>query len=121
MSNQLARLTAAFADRYRIDRELGAGGMATVYLAEDLKHNRMVAVKVLKPELAVAIAGKGRTGGALLRTRGSEPGGQRVGERRLGYVSHPGHISVGPNQHGAGRSDRTECRKLPCTIVFRVD
>ena len=55
MSNPLARLTAAFADRYRIDRELGAGGMATVYLAEDLKHNRMVAVKVLKPELAVAI------------------------------------------------------------------
>ena len=61
MSNQLARLTAAFGDRYRIDRELGAGGMATVYLAEDLKHNRMVAVKVLKPELAVAIAGNGRT------------------------------------------------------------
>ena len=55
MSNQLERLTAALADRYRIDRELGAGGMATVYLAEDLKHNRKVAVKVLKPELAVAI------------------------------------------------------------------
>ena len=55
MSDPLARLTAAFADRYRIERELGAGGMATVYLAEDLKHNRMVAVKVLKPELAVAI------------------------------------------------------------------
>ena len=55
MSDQLERLTAALADRYRIDRELGAGGMATVYLAEDLKHNRKVAVKVLKPELAVAI------------------------------------------------------------------
>ena len=55
MSDQLARLAAALADRYRIDRELGAGGMATVYLAEDLKHNRKVAVKVLKPELAVAI------------------------------------------------------------------
>jgi len=55
MSDQLARLTAALADRYHIDRELGAGGMATVYLAEDLKHNRKVAVKVLKPELAVAI------------------------------------------------------------------
>jgi serine/threonine protein kinase len=55
MSDQLERLTASLADRYRIDRELGAGGMATVYLAEDLKHNRKVAVKVLKPELAVAI------------------------------------------------------------------
>ncbi len=55
MSDQLERLTAALADRYRIERELGAGGMATVYLAEDLKHNRKVAVKVLKPELAVAI------------------------------------------------------------------
>jgi len=55
MSDPLARLTAALADRYRIDRELGSGGMATVYLAEDLKHNRKVALKVLKPELAVAI------------------------------------------------------------------
>lgn len=55
MNDSLARLTAALADRYRIERELGAGAMATVYLAEDLKHNRKVAVKVLKPELAVAI------------------------------------------------------------------
>jgi eukaryotic-like serine/threonine-protein kinase len=55
MTDQFARLTASLADRYRIERELGAGGMATVYLAEDLKHNRKVAVKVLKPELAVAI------------------------------------------------------------------
>ena len=50
-----ARLTAALADRYRIERELGAGGMATVYLAADLKHDRKVAVKVLKPELAAVI------------------------------------------------------------------
>ena len=55
MTDQLARLTAALADRYRIQRELGAGGMATVYLAEDLKHHRMVAVKVLRPELAAAL------------------------------------------------------------------
>jgi serine/threonine-protein kinase len=46
------RLTAALADRYRIERHLGEGGMATVYLAEDLKHDRKVAVKVLRPELA---------------------------------------------------------------------
>jgi tRNA A-37 threonylcarbamoyl transferase component Bud32/dipeptidyl aminopeptidase/acylaminoacyl peptidase len=49
------RLSAALADRYRIERELGQGGMATVYLAEDLKHKRKVAVKVLKPELAAVL------------------------------------------------------------------
>jgi Tol biopolymer transport system component len=49
------KLSAAIADRYRIERELGAGGMATVYLAQDLKHDRKVALKVLKPELAAVI------------------------------------------------------------------
>jgi serine/threonine-protein kinase len=52
-------LTAALADRYRIDRELGAGGMATVYLARDLRHGRDVAIKVVKPELG-AILGADR-------------------------------------------------------------
>jgi eukaryotic-like serine/threonine-protein kinase len=47
----LARLGAALADRYRIERELGAGGMATVYLADDLRHHRKVAIKVLRAEL----------------------------------------------------------------------
>jgi serine/threonine-protein kinase len=55
MANAVDRLKAAIADRYTVERELGAGGMATVYLAEDLKHHRQVAVKVLKPELAAAI------------------------------------------------------------------
>ena len=50
-----ARLTTALADRYAIEREIGAGGMATVYLAEDLKHHRKVAVKVLRPELAAVL------------------------------------------------------------------
>jgi serine/threonine-protein kinase len=49
------RLRAAVADRYRIDRELGAGGMATVYLAQDLRHDRKVALKVLKPDLAAVL------------------------------------------------------------------
>jgi serine/threonine-protein kinase len=49
------RLTAALADRYRIEHELGAGGMATVYLAQDLRHDRKVAIKVLRPELAAVI------------------------------------------------------------------
>ena len=50
-------LEQALADRYRIERELGSGGMATVYLAHDLRHDRKVAVKVLRPELAAAIGG----------------------------------------------------------------
>jgi eukaryotic-like serine/threonine-protein kinase len=49
------RLISALTDRYRIERELGAGGMATVYLAQDLKHDRKVAIKVLRPELAAVI------------------------------------------------------------------
>ncbi len=55
MNDQFARLSTALADRYTIERQLGAGGMATVYLAEDLKHDRKVAVKVLRPELAAVL------------------------------------------------------------------
>ena len=55
MTSPTDRLTAALADRYRIERELGAGGMATVYLAHDVRHDRKVAVKVLRPELAAVI------------------------------------------------------------------
>ncbi len=55
MADPLPRLAAALSDRYRIERELGQGGMATVYLAEDLKHRRQVAVKVLRPELAATL------------------------------------------------------------------
>jgi TolB-like protein len=51
----LERLQQALADRYAVDRELGRGGMATVYLAEDLKHHRKVAIKVLDPDLARAL------------------------------------------------------------------
>jgi serine/threonine-protein kinase len=51
------RLTAALSNRYRLERELGMGGMATVYLAEDLKHHRLVAIKVLRPDLAVSLGG----------------------------------------------------------------
>jgi serine/threonine-protein kinase len=55
VSGITSRLATALADRYRLERELGQGGMATVYLAEDLKHGRKVAVKVLKPELAAVL------------------------------------------------------------------
>ena len=55
MSDPILRLNAALEGRYAIERELGEGGMATVYLAEDIKHNRKVALKVLKPELAAVV------------------------------------------------------------------
>ena len=51
----LDQLTAALTGRYEIDREIGAGGMATVYLAHDLKHDRLVAIKVLKPDLGASL------------------------------------------------------------------
>ncbi len=55
MAEQLDRLKTALADRYAIERELGSGGMANVYLAHDLRHDREVAVKVLRPDLAAAL------------------------------------------------------------------
>ena len=55
MTETLERLRAALADRYRIENEIGAGGMATVYLAHDLRHHRRVAVKVLRQELAATL------------------------------------------------------------------
>jgi serine/threonine-protein kinase len=55
MAEVTERLSALLADRYRIERRLGEGGMATVYLAEDLKHDRKVALKVLRPELAAVL------------------------------------------------------------------
>ncbi len=55
MTETTSRLSTALADRYKLERHLGEGGMATVYLAEDLKHKRKVAVKVLRPELAAVL------------------------------------------------------------------
>ena len=55
MSNILNRLEAALASHYRIERELGRGGMATVYLARDLRHDRPVALKLLHLELAATL------------------------------------------------------------------
>ena len=51
----IARLTSALAGRYRIERHLGEGGMASVYLCADLKHDRKIALKLLKPELAAVL------------------------------------------------------------------
>src|SRR5688572_16451308 len=51
----VAKLGSTLAGRYEIEREIGAGGMATVYLARDLRHNRKVAIKVLHPELSAVL------------------------------------------------------------------
>jgi len=58
MSELLSRLSMALEGRYTIEREIGAGGMATVYLARDVKHSRNVALKVLKPELSAVLGGE---------------------------------------------------------------
>src|SRR5258708_33698544 len=58
-ADEKQRLATALKDRYDVGRELGTGGMATVYLARDLKHGRDVAIKVLRPELAESL-GRGR-------------------------------------------------------------
>src|SRR6476469_718864 len=55
MPSQFERLASSLADRYAIEGEIGQGGMATVYVAEDLRHKRKVALKVLKPELAAVL------------------------------------------------------------------
>ena len=55
MSDIPSRLNDALSGRYAIERQIGEGGMATVYLADDLKHERKVALKVLKPELAAVV------------------------------------------------------------------
>ncbi len=55
MKDHAARLQAALSDRYQVERELGRGGMAAVYLARDLRHDRLVALKVLHPEHAASL------------------------------------------------------------------
>ena len=58
MTDAATRLSASLADRYLIERELGQGGMATVYLAQDVRHDRKVALKVLRPELSAILGGE---------------------------------------------------------------
>src|ERR1700733_6555615 len=67
------QLQAALAGRYSIDREIGAGGMATVYLARDLKHDRDVAIKVLRPDLSAVIGAERFVAEVRITARLSHP------------------------------------------------
>ena len=58
MADLFSRLQAGVADRYRVDREIGQGGMATAYVDDDLPHGRKVAIKLLTPELGAIIGGE---------------------------------------------------------------
>jgi serine/threonine protein kinase len=73
LSDALSRLQAALADHYRIERELGRGGMAIVYLAQDIRHDRPVALKVLHPELAETIGTERFLRGIKLAARLQHP------------------------------------------------
>src|SRR4026208_1606479 len=91
--DRLSQLTTALSDRYRSERELGAGGMATVYLAQDLKHDRKVALKVLRPELAAVI--------------GAERFLQEI--RTTAHVQHPHILPL----HDSGQVDGTVFYVMP--------
>jgi serine/threonine protein kinase len=70
MTDAPNRLRSALSDRYAIERELGQGGMATVYLAHDLRHERRVAIKVFRPNLAAVIGSASSARSRPSRTQG---------------------------------------------------
>ena len=89
MTETVTCLAGSLGGRYRIERELGAGGMATAYLAHDLRHDRDVAIKVLHPDLGAALGGdrflteiKARAGAAA----SPHPAAARLGCRRWAAV-----------------------------------
>jgi serine/threonine protein kinase len=90
-------LSAALADRYHLERELGRGGMATVYLARDIRHNRLVALKVLHPEL-----------GSVL---GPERFLREV--RTTALLQHPHIRRVGQERARRGRPEGRALRTVP--------
>ncbi len=96
------RLRTALADRYRIERELGQGGMATVYLAQDLKHDRRVAIKVLRPELAAVI--------------GAERFLSEI--KTTANLQHPHILPLFDSGQTAGRSDSQEGSYLFYVMPF---
>ena len=120
------RLSQALADRYRLERELGQGGMATVYLAFDLKHDRQVAVKVLRPELAAVIGAERflaeiKTTAALqhphiLPLFDSGQAGGRAGGQETNFLFY-----VMPYVEGESLRDRLNREKqLPVAEAIRI-
>jgi len=109
---------AAIADRYRIERELGAGGMATVYLARDIRHDRDVAVKILRPELAQSLGRERFLREIKLAARLSHPHILPVfdsgeADAQLYYVM--------PNVEGQSLRDRLDAeRQLPIAEAVRI-
>ena len=94
MGSTAEQLTAAFAGRYRIERVLGVGGMATVYAARDAKHDRTVALKILHPEIAAVV------GERFLRE-----------VRVTAQFSHPGILGL--IDSGAVEVDHVSLQKRP--------
>ncbi len=97
MSEAVERLNAALEGRYRIESELGEGGMATVYLADDIKHERKVALKVLKPELA-AVVGAERFLAEIKTTANRQ-------QLRIADLLHKITLELGPSR------SRRRCRR----------
>jgi serine/threonine protein kinase/tetratricopeptide (TPR) repeat protein len=118
VSGNLTSLTFALADRYRIERELGAGGMATVYLAHDLRHDRKVALKILRPDVALTLGADRFLREIQLVARLSHPhilplfdSGEAEGA--LYYVM--------PNAEGASLRDRLDqVKTLPVDEALRI-
>ena len=123
MSDPVTRLNTALEGRYRIESEFGEGGMATVYVAKDLKHNRNVALKVLKPELA-AVVGADRFLVEIEKTanlqnigiteaseRGWAATSTHAGSPRSGRAIHVGSATPATT---AGETVPGEARSLVC-------
>ena len=101
MNDIFRRLASALGDRYHLEREIGAGGMATVYLARDFRHRRRVALKVVRPEL----------GGAA--GTGAFPPGDRA-RRPAAASPHPSGLRFRRHRH---RHREAGCRISSCPIV----
>ncbi len=110
----LDRLTAALAGRYTIERELGAGGMATVYLAHDVRHDRKVALKVLRPELATSLGTDRFLLDRRLHYRPAPAVGSDVGpDRGIAGFSGTGKLSAAPLRQPSTRSLAPSRRTAP--------